>query len=188
MAGTKRGLLPAGRERRDAVVRAAFAGIVEHGIGGLRLRAVAATAGIDHTTIHHYFPGKQDLVTAVTDYATSQLRATPPEGDPTDRLRAHLQVLAARIEADPDLFVVLRELDLRAMRDPAVAEIVAAREQGWRDALVDLVEAAEVAAGTPAAVTADLIIGTVKGASLNPATAGPVLRSLAELLTGQAES
>lgn len=184
MVGTKRGLQAAGVERRDALVRAAYQGIVEHGIGGLRLRAVAATAGIDHTTIHHYFPGKQDLITAVADYATGQLRATPPEGEAADRLREHLYAQGAKIAADPELFVVLRELDLRAMRDPEVAEIVAGREAGWRKALIGLIEEARVAPDTAASTTADLIIGTVKGASLNPGTADAVLRSLALRLVG----
>ncbi|NEA35700.1 TetR/AcrR family transcriptional regulator [Streptomyces sp. SID13031] len=184
MAGTKRGLQAAGVERREALVRAAFQGIVEHGIGGLRLRAVAAAAGIDHTTIHHYFPGKQDLITAVADYATAQLRATPADGDPAERLREHLHTQGAKITENPELFVVLRELDLRAMRDPEVAELVASREAGWRKSLITLIEEAQAAPDTPATTTADLIIGAVKGASLNPATADAVLRSLALRLAG----
>ncbi|MGH3813794.1 MAG: helix-turn-helix domain-containing protein [Pseudonocardiaceae bacterium] len=46
------------------MVRAAFDVIAEKGFEGLRLREVAAQVGIDHSTLHYYFPTRQDLVAA----------------------------------------------------------------------------------------------------------------------------
>jgi hypothetical protein len=44
--------------------------------------------------------------------------------------------MIARMMRDwPSLFIVLREMDLRATRDPTVRAIVDSREQGWRNAL-----------------------------------------------------
>jgi AcrR family transcriptional regulator len=85
---------------------------------GLRLRDVAAEVGIDHSTIHHYFPTKA-LVTAVVDYASPQFwTAEPRAEDAGDELRRQLTRLARMIVERPELHIVVRELDLRARREP----------------------------------------------------------------------
>jgi AcrR family transcriptional regulator len=162
--------------RQEALVQAAYDAIARKGFEGLRLRGVAAEAGIDHSTLHHYFATKEDLVSAVVDYATGQLRATPAQGSTSEKLRRHLDVLTAAIAERPELFVVLRELDLRATRDPAVRATVASREEGWRASLTEVL-------GDPAA--AELVIATVKGVSLRPDLAPAVLGRLRRLLAGR---
>ena len=107
-----------GPDRRQALVEAAYRRIAECGFEGLRLRDVAAEVGIDHSTIHHYFPTKQALVTAVVDYATRQFWTSEPHaGTAADELRRHLARLARMIVERPELHIVVRELDLRARRD-----------------------------------------------------------------------
>jgi AcrR family transcriptional regulator len=170
---------PEGEERRQQLVRAAYQRIAEHGFDGLRTRAVAADVGIDHTTLHHYFRTKQDLIAAVVDYATRPFwTTTPAEGTPAERLRGHLAALAQALAEHPERFVVTRELDLRALRDPEVRDIIAVREQGWRESLTTL-----LADSPDPATGAELIIDVVKGASLNPASATAVLQHLADLLS-----
>ncbi|WP_445189237.1 TetR/AcrR family transcriptional regulator [Pseudonocardia sp. Cha107L01] len=67
-------------------MRAAFDLIAQKGLEGLRLRDVAAVVGLDHSTLHHYFPTKEDLIVEVVGYATGQLATTmPPEGTPPSR-------------------------------------------------------------------------------------------------------
>jgi AcrR family transcriptional regulator len=161
--------------RQEALVQAAFDAIASKGFEGLRLRAVAAEVGIDHSTLHHYFATKQDLVAAVVDFATGQLRATPARGSTSERLNHHLGVLTTAIAERPELFLVLRELDLRATRDPAVRATVASREEGWRASLTEVL-------GDPAA--AELVIAAVKGVSLRPDLAPAVLGRLGRLLGG----
>lgn len=70
---------------------------------------------------------------------------------------------------------MLREVDLRASRDPAVREIIDRYERGWRTALADVVSAGDSAV--------DLVIATVKGVSLTPDRAAEVLARLGSLLT-----
>ncbi|MEV5568413.1 TetR/AcrR family transcriptional regulator [Spirillospora sp. NPDC052269] len=176
-----------GPERRDALVLAAYRCLAASGFEGLRLREVAAQAGIDHSTIHHHFATKQDLVVAVVDHATGRFRSTtPPDGTSAERLRAHLDTLRRRIVDEPELHVVLRELDLRARRDPALREIISTREEGWRRSLSALLDGAAaegaLAPGVDPAAGAELIIATVKGASLTPDRAGDVLGLLDALL------
>ncbi len=80
-----------GQDRRQALVEAAYRRIAECGFEGLRLRDVAAEVGIDHSTIHHYFPTKQALVTAVVDYATRQFWTSEPRAEAAaDELRRQL--------------------------------------------------------------------------------------------------
>ncbi|MCX5202819.1 TetR/AcrR family transcriptional regulator [Streptomyces sp. NBC_00237] len=168
-------------------MQAAYQCLAESGFERLRLRDVAAHVGIDHSSIHHHFPTKQDLVVAVVDHATQQFRSTtPPDGSPVERLRHHLATLAQKIVDQPELHIVLRELDLRARRDPELRKIIASHEEGWRNSLHALLTNA-AAAGALApdvdpATGAELVIATVKGASLSSDRAGDVLELLEQLL------
>jgi AcrR family transcriptional regulator len=179
-----RGRPPAGPERREALVKAAAAQIARDGLSGLRLRDVAAEVGIDHSTIHHHFPTKQDLVAAVIDHATGQLRTTAPAGEsPAQRLHQTLTGLGRAIAERPQLFALLRELDLRAAGDDELATMIGERERGWRASLAGLFAQAGPWSGRvePDAAV-ELVIATVKGASLHPQTAPLVLAQLERLL------
>jgi TetR/AcrR family transcriptional repressor of nem operon len=178
-----------GQDRRQALVEAAYRRIAECGFEGLRLRDVAAEVGIDHSTIHHYFPTKQSLVTAVVDYATRQFWTSEPRAEAApDELRRQLTRLARMIVERPELHIVVRELDLRARRDAEVRAVVASREEGWRASLAELFAAgAPAGAWAPAvdpAVAGELVIAAVKGASLDPEHAAGALRQLERLLIG----
>jgi AcrR family transcriptional regulator len=163
-------------DRRTILVEATFRSISQRGFEGLRLREVAAAAGIDHSTLHHHFATKQDLIEAVVERATAPLRPTiPPGSSSRDRLQGHLHILAEMIESESDLFVVLSEIDLRARRDPKARAIIDRVEQGWRHALGQLLD------GDTTKV--ELVIATVKGVRLDPPIARDVLGCLAGLLT-----
>jgi AcrR family transcriptional regulator len=189
MAGGSQERAPnrSGEGRREALVRAAYDRIAEKGFEGLRLRDVAAAVGIDHSTIHHHFATKQDLITAVVDYATRQFWSVErPKGGAADRLRYQLTRLARMIVERPELHIVVRELDLRARRDAEVRAVIASREDGWRASLTELFrsgvsEGAWAPEVTPAAAV-ELVIATVKGASLVPEHAVDVLEQLGRLL------
>lgn len=169
-------------DRRSALVQAAFQVIAAEGLEGLRLRAVAAAAGIDHSTLHHHFATKQDLIAAVVEFATDPLKETvPSHGAPLERLERHLATLARMMRTRPDLFVVLAEIDLRARRDPDVAVAVATVEGGWRQAVTGLLGESGIC--TDPDVLTELVIATVKGIRLNPAHGPDVLAALWALLS-----
>ncbi|MEV0228147.1 TetR/AcrR family transcriptional regulator [Nonomuraea sp. NPDC050786] len=159
--------------RRDELVREGFNHLAAHGFEGLRLRAVAAGVGIDHSTLHHHFRTKQDLVTAVVQHASRQFWTIMPEhGAPEDRLAEHLSTLVTMMRTRADLFAVLNEVRMRAARDPAMAEAVQRTEAGWREALTGVL-AAGVASGAfrpdlDVAATAELIVAVSKGANDAP--------------------
>lgn len=162
---------------------AAFRRVAEVGFEGLRLRQVAEDAGIDHSTLHHYFASKQDLVQAVTEYTTGQFVPTAPAGrTPPERLRAHLAALQQLMHERPELLTVSAELDLRARRDPAVRAALDRQESGWRAALISVFEQGSWAAPLTPAAAAELVIAAVKGVRLVPETAGEAFAALEALL------
>jgi len=178
---------PAVLDRRQSLAQAALEKIAEKGLEGLRLRDVAAAVGIDHSTIHHYFATKEDLLAAVADLATRPFwESSPHDGTARERLERHLDLLAAMIASRPELYAVLRELDLRAGRDPKMAAIIDAREDSWRKVLLDVFEegmpSGAWAEGLEPSGTVELTIATVKGASLRPKSARRVIAQLARLL------
>jgi AcrR family transcriptional regulator len=174
-------------ERREQLVAAAFRRVAEVGFEGLRLRQVAEDVGIDHSTLHHHFATKQDLIAAVTQFTTRQFWTTaPPATDPAAALRAHLRELRRMIDEQPDLLVVTAELDLRARRDPVVAAELARQESGWRAELARLLRAGNTAGtwSVDPAAGGELVIAAVKGVRLAPAAAGQVFEQLESLLLG----
>lgn len=180
-----------GGKRRQALVEAGFRRIAERGFEGLRLREVAAEAGIDHSTLHHYFSTKEDLVAGVVEYATRQFWwTTPVGGSPVEKLNGHLASLGRMMVERPELFAVMGELDLRASRDAAVRSIVERHEEGWRTALADVLrqgaEEEAWAEGLSVDAGVELIIATVKGVVLVPDEAEAVLRQLVSLLARRA--
>jgi AcrR family transcriptional regulator len=175
-----------GAERRAQLVRAAFDRVAEGGFEGLRLRQVAEDVGIDHSTLHHHFATKQDLIGAVADYATRQfwvLGDSVPE-DPADAMRAHLAGLRQLINDWPELLVVTAELDLRARRDPVIAVALDHQQAGWREVLVSMLTRGNAggAWAVDAAACAELVIAVVKGVRLAADLAGPAFAQLEQLL------
>lgn len=133
-------------ERREEVIRAAYGQLAESGYAGLRTRLVAATAGINHATLHHHFPTKEDLVQGVVEYVLAQLselRIAESAASPQDalsRLRRELDDILARIEQTPELFIVLAELAVAAAREPAVADMLEKLDGMWRMHLTGILQ------------------------------------------------
>ncbi len=176
-------------DRREQLVAAAFRRVADVGFEGLRLRQVAEDVGIDHSTLHHHFATKQDLVGAVAEFTTRQFWSSGPAGDdPAAALHAHLGALRRMIDERPELLAVTAELDLRARRDPAVAAEMARYEAGWREVLTRVLAAGN-ADGTwtvDPGTGAELVIAAVKGVRLDPGLAGQVFGQLESLLVGEA--
>ncbi|GAA4537585.1 TetR/AcrR family transcriptional regulator [Amycolatopsis samaneae] len=56
-----------GTDRRESIIRAAFEVIAERGYRGTSLAAVAERVGLTQQGLMHYFPSKEDLLTAVLE-------------------------------------------------------------------------------------------------------------------------
>jgi AcrR family transcriptional regulator len=174
-------------DRRQQIIEAAFSAISEKGLEGLRMRGIADIAFVGHATIHHYFATKNDLLSAVLDYATRPLMDSGAhKEDPGERVRAHLARQIRLIEEQPRLLKVLREFDLRATRDSSIRKIIDSREAGWRSSLREIFEDGkrrqywDQSFDVLGAV--ELLIAAIKGAGLHPVSAGAVLKGLEQIL------
>jgi AcrR family transcriptional regulator len=130
MAAKAKRVRQSGDDRRDSLVRAAFACLAADGFEGLRTRSVADRAGVNIATLHYYFPTKEALIGGVADFLASRfimLHAPPvPQTGSAALDRLHQEFADAcfyRAE-HPELAAVLFELQLRGRRDPVIRNIV----------------------------------------------------------------
>ena len=126
-----------GDERRPSLVQAAYHLIAEGGFEGLRTRNVAARAGVNIATLHYYFPSKEDLIRSVVEYLLQQFMTAYLPGSPfemktpLEQLRGELAELQYLVQEKPTMFIVLDELVLRSLHDPAIQEMIKWLDAGW---------------------------------------------------------
>lgn len=157
--------------RRDQIVAAAFQRIAADGIAGLRMRDVAAEAGVNIATVHYYLTSKEELIHAVVEHAHSQFAAhaaAPALPEPKERLRAHLDAVFDLLDRDPALARVLAEIAVASAHDGAVFEVVVTAETRWRRELQSLLHPLSA---RDARSIAALVMLVAKGACLPPADA-----------------
>ncbi len=159
--------------RRGEIVRAAYQTIAEKGFEGLRMREIAKRAGMNHATLHYYFAGKEALIDAVLHYIVQELSIgrDPSAGtgnrSPRERLADHFAQLLRQMREQPEMFVVLTEINARAMRDSEVRSVVAKNDRGWKRFLLEILQDGirkkEFHAGLDAELIAGVIIALVRG-------------------------
>lgn len=148
--------------------------IAERGFEGLRVRDVAAEAGLNHATLLHYFPTKEALIQGVVDLLLREFqtsRVHRPDGDaltPLLELRLEFDDLRLRFRETPEMMAVLGELFGRARRDPALAGILQRLDDGWRGYLISIlargVQSGAFRPGLDLETTATAIMVQLKGA------------------------
>jgi len=131
------------KDRRSALVQAAFNQIAERGFEGLRTREVAAGVGLNIATLHYYFPTKEALIRGVVAHAMDRFRSTlAPHGSPADQLRNHLRAVRKLLRDQPEIGAVMGELALRSARDPGLARIMRETNDAWHRTLRGLLRRA----------------------------------------------
>ncbi len=98
--------------RREALVKAGYAEILEKGLHALTLDSVVARAGSSKGGALYYFRTKEDLLFAVLDWLLRQLSRTLDEvvasqSSPRARLASELEVLFHSAEVNRKLYLVL---------------------------------------------------------------------------------
>jgi len=97
--------------RREALVRAGYAEILEKGIQGLTLDSVVARAGSSKGGALYYFPTKEDLLSGVLDWLLRQLNRTLDEvlqaqDSAREKLVSELEVLFHSADVNRKLYLV----------------------------------------------------------------------------------
>jgi len=98
--------------RREALIKAGYAEILEKGLHGTTLDSVVARAGSSKGGALYYFPTKEDLYFAVLEWLLRQLSYTLDEvvssqGSPRARLASEMEVLFHSAEVNRKLYIVL---------------------------------------------------------------------------------
>jgi len=130
-------------DRRAAIARAARALIVEKGVEGLRTRDIAERVGINIATLHYHVPTKEALIGLVAETMKNEFRVQS-----IVRPRAHLSAVE-RLEhefydfqemfaAQPEIIIVMSELNERSRRDPAVNAAMAPLRGHWHGMVADI--------------------------------------------------
>jgi len=160
------------QQRRRQIVEAAYAELAEVGFEGFRMRNVARRAGLDHATLHHYFDGKAQILVGVMEYIVEDRSigsfATLAQVPPDQRLGAHVETLLSQMRTNPEMFIVIAEIGLRALRDADIRRVKATFDAEWRTFLIRIVRAA-IDAGAfrddiVPETAAELIMSVVRGA------------------------
>jgi AcrR family transcriptional regulator len=107
--------------RREALVKAGYAEILEKGIHGTTIESVVARAGTSKGAALYYFHTKDDLLYAVFEWLLSQLDRTLDEvassdQSPRARLAAELEVLFHSPDVNRKLYFVLLEFTALSLR------------------------------------------------------------------------
>ncbi len=177
--------------RQQCLVERAFDIIAEEGFEGLRTRSVAQAAGISVATLHYYFPVKDHLIVAVAEYLSEQFRrqqapAVSSVGHAAyDALRQMLANHLYHRQHCPHLMVVMQEFLLRARRDVALQQVLAALQARWHEEIKgwlqqgqqDGVFVRDVSADTLAYQIQSQLVG-MSSLSLNEVTAKALLEAL----------
>lgn len=133
--------------RRSQIVRAAYCAIAEMGFEGLRMREIAARAGIDHSTLHYYFRGKESLIAGVLDYIVQELylgrdtETSDRQRSPREQLDAHFAALLRQGREHPEMFVVLAEIHARSARDSGIHSVMQSNERAWKKFILAILRA-----------------------------------------------
>lgn len=98
--------------RREALVRAGYAEILEKGIQNTTIDSVVERAGSSKGGALYYFPTKEDLLYGVLEWVLEQVsrtldETTRDEASPRERLASELELLFHSAEVNRNLYLVL---------------------------------------------------------------------------------
>ncbi|MCW5938140.1 MAG: TetR/AcrR family transcriptional regulator [Fimbriimonadaceae bacterium] len=139
------------KERRQTILATAYGMMGTKGLEAVHARTVAAEIGINHATVHYYFPKRSDLLMGIADYAMSILqddRARFHEGASTvaDRFQGDVLLAEAYSRKGSRFFRVLCGLFVASAQDPALKKKVKALWAAWSEPIAKV--AGDVAPAT----------------------------------------
>jgi AcrR family transcriptional regulator len=164
-----------GEAQKQRLVDAAYSIIAERGFEGLRTRDVAARTGLNISTLHYYFPSKQDLVRAVAQRFLLKFQNHSEAKNNTtsalEKLHKAFENQGKLIEANPSNFVVMLEIFTRSLRDPSIRGIIREVMDSWEHYLLFLISQGmgkfQLAEGSDPVITAKVMQSLLLGMTMN---------------------
>ena len=153
--------------RSERVVRdvldAAAKELARVGYAALRMDDVAATAGVNKTTVYRRWPTKSELVRATLHALNEVMVTTPDLGSIRADLESLLDTFVARME-QPEKRCIARMI-YAEMEHPEVQELVRSIREDhlapWRTVVARSIERGELPAGSDTRLIVDVLLGTV---------------------------
>jgi AcrR family transcriptional regulator len=174
-------------QRRTQIIAATMRLIARDGIAALSTRTIAREAAVNLATLHQLFGGKDALLLAVLDTATSAIIAALVlvDGRPGGGLRAALiesvATLCAMLDREPSLPLVRCEVLLYARRRPMQAAS-AVQQQRYLAALgicYRMAGASGELSLLPSEELAAVVSSSIDGLAVQTATGVPLLEQTA---------
>jgi len=110
-------------DAEDAIMRATYRALCEHGYAELTMRAIAEEYGKTAAAIHYHYETKDELLVAFLEYLLDQFAEDVREvgtDDPAERLGALLDRLLVERADDYDFMVALLEMRAQAPYEDAI--------------------------------------------------------------------
>lgn len=158
------------KTRRTEILKAAYDLMGNEGLEAVHARTVAAQLGINHATVHYYFPKRVDLLIGICDFAIEQLRSDRAkfhQGLSTDDelLEAELALAEAYCKKTSRFAKVLAALYAASVSEPQVKKSLKLIWKEWSVTNQTLVEKVAIKPGSPYA-DGELLTATLFGFAL----------------------
>jgi AcrR family transcriptional regulator len=145
-------------DKRQAILSASAKTIAQHGVRGMRVTEVAASAGVSTALLYYHFTDRAGLLDAALNYMMEQSReyrsrADNPGDTAWQRLLNHLSL---EFQDDPivtETTLAWNELRASAVYEPGLRASLATAAADWREEIREAIQAAQDAGEVPA--TAD---------------------------------
>ncbi|WP_435101901.1 TetR/AcrR family transcriptional regulator [Halarchaeum sp. P4] len=158
-------------EAEEAIMRATYRALCEHGYADLTMRAIAEEYGKTTAAIHYHYETKDDLLVALLEYLLDRFVAHVHDVEttgPEARLEALLDTLISERTDDHDLLVAILEMRAQAPYDEAMRDQLVHNDEYLRYLLrtvvADGVEQGVFAADVDPSRAAETLMTFVDGA------------------------
>ena len=157
-------------KRDDQIRRAAYDILGTEGLEELHARTVAKAIGINHATVHYYFPHREDLIVAVAEFALHQLirdrmQFQKRSRTPKDKLESEIALVEAYCKPQSRFVKVLASLYVAGISSERIRGKVGAIWDEWRSLIAAQIERGELKPESPYS-DPDLLLSTFFGLGL----------------------
>lgn len=155
------------QKRRPEILQKCYDIVGTQGLESLHARTVAAEMGMNHATIHYYFPKRLDLLLGVAEFARNQFATDRAKfyeglGSPAEKAEGELALAEAYCKKQSRFAKVLLSLYAASVEHAELRKQVLALYSDWVAALSEALKAAKTKKGSPYA-DPELLAATLLG-------------------------
>ncbi len=141
-----------------------------NGLEAVHARTVAAQLGINHATVHYYFPKRSDLLIGIADFALEQLKSDRERfhaglTSASDKLEAELALGEAYCKKSSRFAKVLAGLYVASIETPELKKQLKVIWKEWSSVVTELCESSKISKASPY-TDGELLTATLFGFAL----------------------